>query len=74
MNQTWKFLKSVLNKNDERVELPRYFRDGNNIIVDKGEIADNFNKYFANEISNTVSQALTNCSEYFNPINPHSTP
>ena len=69
MKQTWKFLKSVLNKNDERVELPRYFRDGNNISVDNGEIADNFNKYLY-----TVSQALTNCSEYFNPRNPHSTP
>ena len=75
MKQTWKCLKSVLNKNDERVELPRHFRDGNNIIKDKGEIADNFNKYFANignEISNTVSHALTNCSDYFNPRNPHS--
>ena len=75
MKQTWKFLKSVLNKSDECVELPRYFRDGNNIIEDKGEIADNFNKYFANignQIRNTVSRALTNCSEYFNPRNPHS--
>ena len=47
MTQTWTFLKSVLNKNDERVEpggveLLRYFCDGNNIIEDKGEI-DHFN-------------------------------
>ena len=32
----------------------------------EGEIDDNLNKYFA------VSHALTNCSDYFNPVNPHS--
>ena len=75
MKRTWKLIKCAMNKSDNYKTIPEYFFHRDNRIDDRHDIADKFNKYFAdigNEISNGVPQSNYNFQNYLNRPNEHS--
>ena len=67
MKQTWKILKSALNAPNKTHSLPEYFNIDNLKIIDKTEICNKFNKFFAtigSDISDSVPVTQTSYANY----------
>ena len=48
IKNTWQTIKDILNTNKKNKEIPPYFKLDDRRLTDPAEIANNFNKYFAN--------------------------
>lgn len=58
MKGTWKTINDILNRTKRKKKFPQFFRDGNDVVTGKLEIANRFNNYFTN-IGPKLSQLIT---------------
>ncbi len=66
MKKLWKTINEVLNRTRKKKKFPEYFKNGDEQISDKLEIANCFNSFFVN-IGNKLAKKLKN------PVNCHFT-
>ncbi len=55
---TWKTINEILNRTKRKKSFPCIFREGNNIISNKMNIANKFNSFFTNvgkNLKNSIS-------------------
>ncbi len=55
---TWKTINEILNRTKRKKTFPSFFRDGDDIITNKMNIANKFNSFFINvgkNLSNTIN-------------------
>ena len=48
VKKTWSMINDILHKNKQNTRLPVYFKQGEQIISDKKDIANKFNEFFTN--------------------------
>ena len=46
--KTWNLINNILNKSKGKKSYPKFFKENNQIIIDKSKIANRFNEYFIN--------------------------
>ena len=46
--KTWNLINNILNKSKGKKPYPKFFKENNQIIIDKSKIANRFNEYFIN--------------------------
>ena len=46
--KTWNLINNILNKSKGKKSYPKFFKENNEIIIDKSKISNRFNGYFIN--------------------------
>ena len=67
MKGTWKTINEILNRTKRKNKFPHFFKDGNEIVTGKLDIANHFNTFFTN-----IGPKLSNLINSPNNVNFHT--
>ena len=72
---TWKVLNKIIRKKNTSSKFPESFKDKNNVISDKKQIANGFNRFFTNvgpDLASSIPIQSKNVHDYRGSPNLHS--
>lgn len=73
--KTWKKIKDILNKDNDKTPIPEYFIHENKEISDKQDIANQLNKYFADigpKLANQINIPANNTLNFMSYLNENN--